>query len=470
MDNEQIWQAALGELELTLSKANFTTWFKNTHILQNEDGEFVIGVPNAFTKEWLKSKYNKNIAKALQNITNTRIKKISYELVSKKIVQEKQRTPSLQPSTAPQTIDSVSATTTRATESKLPNNFNPKYLFEHFIVGKNNELARAAALAVEKNPGTTYNPLFIYGGVGLGKTHLIQAIGNEVLRKDSNKKITYVSCEKFIEDFISFIQGEKGRTSSSSFKSKYREADFLLIDDIQFLGGKEGTQEEFFHTFNTLYQNNKQIVLTSDRPPKAIQELEDRLVSRFEGGMVADISMPDFETRKAILVAKCKEKSVEVTEEVLNYIATNIQNNIRELEGALSRIIAHCQLHNSKPSESIAKSVLSNIMTSPNKRALTTNQIIDTVASFYNIKSEDLVAKSRRKEIAWPRQIAMYLMRSEGKTSYPTIGSELGGRDHTTAIHACDKVSKELEKDDSIRQEIEVLRQQLLQNVNFNRG
>jgi chromosomal replication initiator protein len=345
--------------------------------------------------------------------------------------------------------------------------FNPKYVFEHFIVGKNNELARAAALAVEKNPGTTYNPLFIYGGVGLGKTHLIQAIGNEVLRKDNSKKITYVTCEKFIEDFIGFIQAEKGKTSSSAFKNKYREADFLLIDDIQFLGGKEGTQEEFFHTFNTLYQNNKQIVLTSDRPPKAIPELEDRLVSRFEGGMVADISMPDFETRKAILDAKCREKSIEVSEEVLNYIANNIQNNIRELEGALSRIIAHCQLHNVEPSESTAKSVLSNIISNHNKRALTSSQIIEAVSCFYNIKPEDLAAKSRRKEIAWPRQIAMYLMRSEGKTSYPTIGAELGGRDHTTAIHACDKVSKELEKDDSIRQEIEALRQQILQKSSF---
>lgn len=456
MNNEQIWQASLGELELTLSKANFTTWFKNTQIIYGKDGEFVVGVPNAFAKEWLKNKYNKHIVKALQNVTNTRIKKISYEVTSQKTGQTK---------TAAFTLPAVQKEDLVPTSAEDVFNLNPKYTFENFIVGKNNELARAAAQAITKNPGTTYNPLFIYGGVGLGKTHLIQAIGNEML-KDKKKKVIYVTCEKFIEDFINFIQQEKGKANNSSFKNKYRTADFLLIDDIQFLSGKEGTQEEFFHTFNSLYQKNKQIVLTSDRPPKAIAGLEDRLVSRFEGGMVADITIPDLETRRAILIAKCKEKKIEVPEEVLNYIAHNIQNNIRELEGALSKVIAYCQLHNLTASESLAKNILTNIITNPAQKALTPHRIVEFVSQFYNIKPDDLIAKDRRKEIAWPRQIAMYLMRSEGKISYPTIGNELGGRDHTTAIHACEKVSKEIEKDDNIRREIDTIRQQLLQ---FNR-
>ena len=469
MENNQIWEAVLGELELTLSKANFTTWFKNTKIVCNKNGEFIIGVPNHFTREWLQSKYNKNIARALQNTTNNRVKKISYKLVSKKNCNNNifKEAPGKQITTTrifdfPQENQKTSIIINNTNNGDLLD-FNPRYTFENYVVGKNNELARAAAIAVKDNPGINYNPLFIYGGVGLGKTHLMQAIGNEIIKNDSSKKIVYVTCETFIDDFIKFIHKEKGKDYKSTFKKRYRNADFLLIDDIQFLGGKEGTQEEFFHTFNALYQKNKQIVLTSDRPPKAIPELEDRLVSRFEGGMVADIGMPDLETRKAILVSKCKERNLEMPNEVLNYIAHNIQNNIREIEGALSKIIAHCQLKNELPSESIAKSVLFNMVSNPNKIALTSDRIISTITSFYNIKKDELLAKSRKKEFAWPRQIAMYLMRNEGKISYPTIGSELGGRDHTTAIYACDKVSKEIESNDNIRQEIEAIRQQLLQ-------
>ncbi len=465
MDNDQIWEAVLGELELTLSKANFTTWFKNTKIVCNKDGEFVIGVPNHFTKEWLQGKYNKDIAHALQNTTNSRIKKVSYELVSKKSCNNnifKEKESIIPVFNFPAENQSTNIVVNNPNNGGLLD-FNPKYTFENYVVGKNNELARAAAMAVKDNPGTNYNPLFIYGGVGLGKTHLMQAIGNEIIKNDKSKKIVYVTCETFIDDFITFIHKNKGKDHESSFKDRYRNTDFLLIDDIQFLGGKEGTQEEFFHTFNTLYQKNKQIVLTSDRPPKAIPELEDRLISRFEGGMVADIGMPDLETRKAILFFKCKERNLAMPEEVLNYIARNIQNNIRELEGALSKIIAHCQLKNELPTESMAKNILSNTSINPTRMALTSDKIISTITSFYNIKKDELLAKNRKKEVAWPRQIAMYLMRNEGKISYPTIGSELGGRDHTTAIHACDKVSREIEENDSIRQEIEAIRQQLLQ-------
>ncbi|MBU1167548.1 chromosomal replication initiator protein DnaA [Patescibacteria group bacterium] len=470
MENDQIWQAVLGELELTISKANFTTWFKSTCIVDNEDGEFVIGVPNGFTQEWLQNKYHKQISTILQNITGIRVKKIDYKLgATQKTAAEKEEGPlpkqddskKFFEKTSPQNTASVSISQSTSNEQN-DLNLNPKYNFESFVVGPSNELARAAAAAVAQTPGTVYNPLFIYGGVGLGKTHLVQAIGNKITIKNPNAKIIYVTCEKFTDDFINFIRNERGKAgNSSTFKSKYRSADILIVDDIQFLSGKESTQDEFFHTFNTLHQNNKQVLLTSDRPPKAIATLTDRLTSRFEGGMVADISLPDQETRKAILENKCRERGVKIPHEVLAYIAENIQNNIRELEGALSRLIAHCQLNNTPPSEELAKSILTNINSSPKSKAITPKRIVDIVSVFYDVNQEQLIAKNRKKEIAWPRQIAMFLMREESKTSYPSIGQELGGRDHTTAMHAYEKVSRSIENDDNLRQEIDLIRQKI---------
>jgi len=467
MTNDQIWQAVLGELELTLSKANFITWFKNTFIATKKEGEYIIGVPNAFTREWLQNKYHKNISRALQSITSERITRVEYEIhnlrptTPQNLIQDIGRKPkgqAIQPIVQLKEKQMAAATVAEPNTAPVKKNLNPRYLFDNFVVGANNELAHAAAKAVAKSPGTAYNPLFIYGGVGLGKTHLIQAIGN-TLEIEQNKRIVYVTCEEFTDDFINYIQ--KGKDGESVFKSRYRQCDVLLIDDIQFLSGKERTQEEFFHTFNSLYQSNKQIVLTSDRPPKAIAAIEDRLVSRFEGGMIADIGLPDLETRKVILESKCNEKGINMPDEVLNFIASNIQHNIRELEGALSTVIAHCQLHNISPSEETAKAVLSNILTNPNKRALTPKHIINVVSDFYDIKTNEMLAKNRKKEVAWPRQIAMFLMRREGKVSYPSIGRELGGRDHTTAIHAYEKVNKEISKNDDLRQEIEVVRQKL---------
>lgn len=455
MTNEEIWQASLGELELTLSKANFTTWFKNTHILESGNGEFVIGVPNAFTEEWLKNKYHKQISLVLQNVTGSRVTKITYALNSLKKATPK---PEIQ-KPSPQNQQAQQAHSPQPSKNQY--GLNPKYIFETYIVGSSNELARAAALAVSKSPGTAYNPLFIYGGVGLGKTHLVQSIGNTVLNENQNARVVYVTCEKFTDDFINYIRREKGKTGSSSFKEKYRTADILIIDDIQFLSGKEGTQEEFFHTFNELYQNNKQIILTSDRPPKAITALEDRLLSRFEGGMVADVALPDVETRKAILETKCKEKCIELSNETLVYIAENIKNNIRELEGALSRLIAHSQLNNVNPSIDVAKSVLASVITSPKNNILTPKKILELVSDFYDLQPEQLIAKNRKKEIAWPRQIAMYLMREEAKTSYPTIGQELGGRDHTTAMHAYEKVAQAITDNSDIKQEIDLIRQKI---------
>ncbi|MEK7512524.1 MAG: chromosomal replication initiator protein DnaA, partial [Patescibacteria group bacterium] len=327
-----------------------------------------------------------------------------------------------------------------------------------FIVGKANELARAASMAVAANPGLTYNPLFIYGGVGLGKTHLMQAVGNTIRVKFPEKKIIYVTCEQFTNDFINAIYD--GR--AERFNNTYRTADVLLIDDIQFLTGKEGTQEAFFHTFNDLHQRDKQIILTSDRPPKAIATLEDRLLSRFEWGMIADISQPDLETRIAILEAKCLEKEFELDRDIIQYITLNIQNNIRELEGALNKIIAYHQLNRIEPTLENIKKILFSISSSSKKTgAVSARQLIETASVFYELSLDDLLGKSREKRLAFPRQIIMYLLREELACSYPMIGNELGGRDHTTAMHAYDKISRIIENDEKTRQEINLLKQRM---------
>jgi len=452
--NEQLWQAVLGELELSLSKASFTTWLKNTFIIENEDGRILVGVPNTFSQSWLKQKYHQMIYNIIQKNSKERIREIIYKVQTLKNYQ-------LQ-------IDKIKETA--LTEQKpeqskpkfgqtlSPQGLNPKYIFETFIVGKANELARAASIAVSENPGLTYNPLFIYGGVGLGKTHLMQAVGNTILKKFPEKKIIYVTCEQFTNDFISAITA--GR--AERFNNTYRSADVLLIDDIQFLTGKEGTQEAFFHTFNDLHQREKQIILTSDRPPKAIATLEDRLLSRFEWGMIADISQPDLETRIAILEAKCLEKEFELDREIIQYITLNIQNNIRELEGALNKIIAYHQLNRIEPTLENIKKILFSISSSSKKSgAVSARQLIETASTFYELSLDDLLGKSREKRLAFPRQIIMYLLREELRCSYPMIGNELGGRDHTTAMHAYDKISRIIESDEKTRQEINLLKQRM---------
>ncbi len=451
LGTQQLWQGVLGELELSLSKANFSTWFKGTFISSIEDERVVIGVPNTFIKEWLEKKYQKAILQALQNITQGKVR----ETVFKVEIQKK---------SAPQNETVALPTKEKIIETKLveekPNHFglNPRYTFKTFIVGKGNELAHAAAQAVVVNPGKTYNPLFIYGGVGLGKTHLLQAIGHAILETYPNKKVLYTTCEKFMNDFIGSISSGDGER----FKNKYRSIDVLLVDDIQFLAGKEGTQEAFFHTFNDLHQNNKQVVISSDRPPKAIPALENRLLTRFEWGMIADISEPDLETRSAILKVKAQEKNFELDPQIINYIATAVKSNIRELEGALNRIIAYHQLNKIGPTLETVKAALSSATSyGPQKKKLTTKQIINTVSSFYDVSLADLVGKCREKRLVIPRQIIMFLMREELKSSYPTIGQELGGRDHTTAIHAYEKISKNIDIDERLKQEIEQLKQRL---------
>ena len=458
MNTQQVWQAVLGDLELNLSKANFTTWFKGTFILEFEENKIVIGVPNAFTKSWLEKKYSSEILKALRNITEFPLKEINYRVASLKStpspVNLKTAQMAAEKSAAP-AVDSVSAGSSAS--PGLVFGLNPKYTFSNFVVGKNNELARAAALAVAANLGIVYNPLFIYGGAGLGKTHLLQAIGHEVLKNDAKRKILYITCEKFTNDFINSVSNGK----AYSFKDVYRSVDVLLIDDIQFLAGKDGTQEEFFHTFNSLHQNNKQIVLSSDRPPKSIPALENRLLTRFEWGMIADISLPDYETRLAILESKAKEKKYSLERNILNFLATHIASNIRELEGALNRIIAFHELNATPPSLESVKKILAGITTNLQKKSLTCKDIINTVSSFYDVAIDDILGQCREKKLVNPRQIIMFLMREEIKSSFPTIGQELGGRDHTTAMHAVGKIKNNYENDEKTRREIEQIKQRL---------
>jgi len=460
MNNEQVWQAILGEIEITLSRANFVTWFKDTFISSFEDERVVICVPNAFVKKWLEEKYHKNILSALENVTKQNIKEIIYKIEIKKGGGPTFKINDSQLSTSSEPEKTISTTKKENnTNSTQTNRFglNPKYLFENFVVGKGNELAHAACLAIVNNPGKSYNPLFIYGGVGLGKTHLLQAIGNEIAK--TTDKILYTTSEKFTNNYIQAVTTGKAK----EFKNLYRNVDLLLIDDIQFMGGKDGTQEEFFHTFNELQQNDKQIVLTSDRPPKSIPAIEKRLISRFESGMVADVGKPDIETKIAILEKKSIEKGFPLEKDVLSYIAEHVQNNIRELEGALIKVIVSHQFKNITPTVKSVKEILGDFISNIQSRSLSPRDIIEAVAKFYNISNKDIIGNSRKKELVWPRQIAVFLIREELNTSYPTIGNELGGRDHTTAMHAYNKIYQEVKDNNNakIKQELESIKQLL---------
>lgn len=507
MTPQELWQATLGELEILLSKANFTTWFRNTSIANYTDEKVVINVPNIFTKEYLAKKYHQPILKALRNITqNNNLKDIEYKIDSSS--QNKNNFFSNQhtPLVAPINIQQPSQTTTQVptpniksedieiitgyptaaissiinntvvngqknTEIHKPanngliksqNKFNSKYTFSTFIVGKNSELAHAAALAVVKNPGNAYNPLFIYGGVGLGKTHLMQAIGNKIIENNPDSKVLYISCENFTNDFMNAIKSASDNPRSlQEFNDYYRSLDIFLIDDIQFLSGKERTEEAFFNIFNDLQQNGKQLIISSDRPPKAIPGIEQRTISRFEWGMIADISAPDFETKLAIIDEKLKEKSFSLNSEIINYLARSIQNNIRELEGVLNRIIAFSQLQNRELSLEEIKQITSSIIINTQKNSLTPKNVIKIVAEYFDIAIEDVIGPCRKKNLTEPRQMIMFIMREELKLSYPVIGQALGGRDHTTVIHACDKIIRNLKTDDKLRQDINTLRQKL---------
>ena len=457
MELNELWKAALGEIELQVSRANFKTWLQNTSIVDKKDGVVTIAVPNSFTKEWLENKYHKFILKSLRNLASE-VKEVNYQ-IKQNIIKEDFRGKNIfkeEDRIIRKQLDFQELNVNTLT------NLNPRYTFDNFIVGPSNELAQAAALAVTKNLGKKYNPLFIYGGVGLGKTHLIQAIGNQVKKENQVKKVKYVTSERFTSEVISALRSGSLRPNDiDDFKKRWREIDLLIIDDIQFLAGKEKTQEEFFYTFNALYDAGKQIVLSSDRPPKSIQTLEERLRSRFEGGMIADISYPDLETRIAILKSKAGEKSVVLSDEVFEYIAQNIKKNVRELEGALNRLIAaNNQLNQKELNLNDVKKILNSILNTP-KKSTTLKNIIKAVAEFYDVSEKELLERSRKKEIVKPRQVIMYLLREELKSSFPFIGLKIGGRDHTTAIHACEKIRKEIELDSNLNDEINLIKEKL---------
>ncbi|MGH2451560.1 MAG: chromosomal replication initiator protein DnaA [Candidatus Limnocylindria bacterium] len=449
MNLKDLWHAALGDLQLQLTRGNYETWFKETTILSEEDDVFCIGVPNAFAREWLENKYRPQVRAALQHLVGRTVDVRFVTIPAGGTPAAAGRMP------AP--AKSTQAAADERREAGPAPALQPRYTFSTFVVGSNNRLAHAAALSVAERPGHSYNPLFVYGGSGLGKTHLTHAIGHAVLSRHPKKRVAYATSEKFTNEFINSIRSQK----SEEFRERYRRIDVLLIDDIQFIAGKEGTQEEFFHTFNAIHEEGKQIVLTSDRPPKAIPQLEDRLRSRFEWGLIADISAPDLETRIAILRAKAEAQTIPVPPPVIDFLAQRIVSNIRELEGALTRIVAYATLNAVAVTTDLAQSMLQNILYNPRRQSLSPEKIVEIVAKYYGVPVEQLRGKARDKQIVLPRQIAMYLMREETEAPLLRIGEALGGRDHSTVLHGCDKIEREMADNDDFRRDISALREQL---------
>jgi len=435
MNVQQAWQATLGQLQMEMSKASFDTWVKSAELINYDEakGIFYIGVQNAYACDWLESRLKSTMISKLTGMM-ARPVGIDFKVWSAPVVEFEDLVPVTSSNMDLQDLPRI--------DSKL----NAKYRFDNFVVGTNNRLAHAACMAVAESPARAYNPLFLYGGVGLGKTHLLHAIGNTV--RAAGLQVLYVSSEEFTNDLINAIRTK----ATTSFREKYRQVDVLLIDDIQFIAGKESTQEEFFHTFNTLHGQDKQIVMSSDRPPKAMNTLEERLRSRFEWGLTADVQAPDLETRLAILRSKAEKAGREVPPEILDLIARQIHSNIRELEGALNRVLAYADLSGTTLTMSLASVALTDLL--PQRSDLTPRDVLNTVSKFYNIPSDRMLGRDRTQEVAFPRQVAMYLMREQSGFSLPRIGEELGGRDHTTVMYACDKVADMIERDDQLRKQV----------------
>ncbi|MFV2063564.1 MAG: chromosomal replication initiator protein DnaA [Chloroflexota bacterium] len=453
MDAKQVWRAALGELQVSLSPANYETWLKDTALVEVDGDRFRIAAPNGFSKDWLENRYRSLIAQTLARVVGYsvnvefEVREVDPEDPTEVEVQEEAARPNkLKVRVEPGRVGGAEGGGV---------NLNPRYTFRTFIVGSANRLAHAASLSVAERPGEAYNPLFLYGGVGLGKTHLMHAIGNAVVARYPRKRVVYATSEKFTNEFITSIQ--QGRIDD--FRARYRKIDLLLIDDIQFIADKERTQEEFFHTFNTIHEAGKQIVLSSDRPPKQIITLEERLRSRFEWGLLADLTAPDLETRIAILRTKSEEQGVRVDPETLEFIARKVASNVRELEGALNRVVAYANMQGMAISIDLAQAVLSNVLYSPRKRAVTPERIALAVSHYYDVDIEALRGKKRDRAIVVPRQIAMYLMREETDVSLLRIGAELGGRDHSTVLHACKKIDREASRNEELRRELAAVRE-----------
>jgi chromosomal replication initiator protein len=441
MDNKKLWDSVLVEMELSLSKPNFNTWFKDTSIIKQDEGAIYLGVPNTFVQDWLSSKFHNLILKALR-ANSPSIQSLHY-IISKEEMREKQEAQKIPPMNKELPIAEIYI--------NKDDNLNPRYTFESFVVGPFNEFAFAASQAVIKKPGIVYNPLFIYGGTGHGKTHLIQAVGN-YLKSSGSKKVFYTTSEKFGQEYINALQLNK----PNFFKEKYRKYDVLVMDDIQFFSGKMKIQEELFHLFNHLYDNNKQIIFSSDKHPSLIQDLEDRLKSRFSAGMIVDIPAPDNESRAAIIRNKSNTALFPLGKEIIDYLAYSVTGNIRELEGMINSITCQAELKGRELSLVEVKNFVKN--TAKPKKLVSTKEVVKTVAEFYNIEEQLIYDKTRKKEIIKPRQIIMYILREDFNISYPAIGEKLGGRDHTTVMHSCEKIKNDMKFDDMLIQEINQLR------------
>ena len=449
-----LWQSVLGEIELSIPHASFVTWFKNTELVELTDQQVTIAVPNIFAIRQFEVKFNDQIKSVLEK-NGVISEKIVYTVktAGKKTIISRETT-----ATQSAVVDElISRTPLSSTSSSKPagSGLNHRYTFDSFIVGSNNDLAYAACQAIAANPGKKYNPLYLYGGVGLGKTHLMQAVGNEISKNNPDARILYINTETFVKEFTDSIRFKK-----KSVSDKYRNVDVLIVDDMQFIAGKEKTQEEFFHTFNALHQNDRQIIISSDKPPKSIPTLTERLRSRFEMGMTIDVQMPDFETRCAILEAKASLSGVELGRETSEYLASNIKTNIRELEGALNQLLAYAEMRGIAPDISTAEGLIGNVRHS-RPAHITAKQIIDKTAKHFQLSTPEICSDRRDKHIVTPRQIAMYLLRSELHLSFPKIAGELGRKDHTTAIHSVEKIEKSIKLDFTIREQVAEIREKL---------
>ena len=455
MNQDQVWSQVQEELRFQLAKRTYDMWLKNTSVVSADGGTFRIGVPSKLAKDWLEDRFSGLIQETLQAVTGSEvdidfvIAPTGHRPAHALFDGDDSRNGDNGHDNAPEVIAEVAVVT--------PSELNARFRFSSFVVGHNSQFAHAAAKAVAEAPGDSYNPLFLYGGVGLGKTHLMHAIGHEVHDRFPRKRVVYLTSEQFTNEVISSIATAR----MGEFRHKYRTVDVLLIDDVQFLAGKDRTKEEFFHTFNALHEINKQIVISSDRPPKEIPTLEDRLRSRFEWGLIADIQPPDFETRLAILHSKLGDNGGLIPEEVLNFIAHKVQRNIRELEGALTRVQAFAAVHQRQVDEEEAARLLSDIIPASTRKPINVERIQVLVADYYNVTLDDMKGKRRDKHIVFPRQVAMYLVREETPSSLPAIGKAFGGRDHTTALHSIEKIANELKEDERLRYEVQSIREKL---------
>ena len=448
LDSRTLWQTVLGELELEVPRGQFTAWLRNTHLIDANSSPVRVGVPHTFAKEVVERNYHALVQQILARLCNREVT-VVYEVSSSVPEALGQDTPAASVTAAAPDSQELEQTQLRRS-SVTQSMVNERFTFDRFVIGAGNRLAAAGAQAVADRPAEAYNPLFLYGGAGLGKTHLLHAISNYVMHSQTERHIVYVTCETFTNEFIRAIQNKR----IDEFRDRYRSADIILIDDVQFLAGKEQTQEEFFHTFNAYHEFGKQIVLSSDRPPKSIETLTERLRSRFVWGLIADIQPPDLETRIAILSKRAEEEHVKVSDDVLEFLANHLVSNVRELEGSLTRLLAFAKLNEQEPTRDLAMEVLDGLLFNVRKDAFSPEQILDAVATHYRVPVTDLIGPKRDKTIVRPRQIAMYIMREETKLSLPEVGRVLGGRDHTTVMYGCDKIGKELEQSTELEQDI----------------